>query len=48
MAELILAVCVCWQLSRLSRTDARMSLLHRLAMLWVAVGLLRLIARVIG
>lgn len=48
MTELILAMCVFWQLNRPSRDDARMSLLHRLSMLWVSVCLLRLIAKMIG
>lgn len=47
MGGLILAVYVMWQLDRLSRIDARMSLLHRLAQLWVAVCICRLFARML-
>lgn len=47
MFEALLAAAIVLHLDRLSRPGRRMSLLHRLAQLWLAVAIARLISRLL-
>lgn len=47
LANLLLAAAVLWQVRRMSAPDARTSLLMRLAQVWVAVCVWRVVGRVL-